>query len=295
MGVPSEIVLRPGLAGRVSGSRIVAEPKTPGFVFTSSIGEQRPGHYRFGLVFDRASFVSALTDRSGYATPSGLMLELVHGAKSLGCRPIALDELARGNVSVEFEIPAGSAKGALQTEVRLFSTGQVGFAISGACVEQMATHTPVLDIAYFNYIPMLTAGPAGMRKPGSSGLGRVIRAERECPGFIAFGPYVWLPKGHYAASFDFNIDPNQRSIALKIEAATHLGDRLLAEESIEIPWRQNLVMRLVGRRRGTLTRHLRFDIRADAPEGENGFLEFRVWTPGKTAFSLVALRVGRVG
>jgi len=286
--------LREGPAGRKLQDAIVGTIKVPGFVFTGSVVDLHPGYYRLNLAFDRGGFVNAVANRSGYAYPSGLLLEVVHGSKSIGCRPLTIDELARGTLAVEFKIPAVRSKDRIQTEFRLFSTGQVGFAVSGASLEQLPNGGAADDGGRFNFVPMLSVGQAGARGPGPRGRGRVIRAQHGLAGFIAHGPYVWFPPGNYEVCFDFNVDPGEQKLSVKTEVVTDLGDRILSEESIEISWRQNRLMRLFGLERESLERCLRFEISSDAPQHENGFLEFRVWSPGTTGFSLGAVRVARL-
>jgi hypothetical protein len=286
--------LRVGPAGRKLQDAIVATPKVPGFVFTGSVADLRPGYYELRLTFDRGSFVNALTDRSGHAYPSGLVLEVRHGGTSIGCRPLALDELARGTIAVAFRIPRGRGDERMPTEFRLFSIGQVGFAVSGASLTEAPDDGTADDVGTFNYVPMLSVGPAGVRGPGPRG-GRVIRAQRELAGFVAHGPYVWFPPGTYRVCFDFDLDSGEAQLAVKTEVVTDLGDRVLAEETIEMPRQRNRLASLFGLGSGPLERCLRFVVSSEAPQSKDGLLEFRVWSPGATGFSLGAVRVARLG
>lgn len=289
--------LAAGPAGRALPEGLVALARVPGFVFVSSDLGLAAGRYRLDLGFDRASFASALTNSasSGHAYPSGLVIELIHGSTTIGLRPIAIDELARGTLSVELQIAHTGSR--TNTALRLFSSGKIGFAINSASLEQVVVPNASADIAEFNYVPMLAVGPAGARGPAPDGLGRAIHSQPGVAGWIAHcgddhvrhpqpkrtydGLFncLWLPAGRYEASFQFAIQGVATGSAIGMYVVAEQGKIMLTKLFLE------------PERPGAIRTSLFFEIGEQMPVREDGLLEFLVWSGGRVEFSLDVLQI----
>jgi hypothetical protein len=278
---------------------VEALSRVPGFVFTSSDLHLEAGRYRLKMGFDRASFVNAVTNSasSGHAFPSGLVVEVLHGSSAIGLRPVAVDELARGSLAVEFHIPRKMLGGSEATEFRLFSSGKIGLTISNASVEPVSHPEAAADIAAFNYVPMLAVGPAGVRGPGVKGRGRAIHAKPGVAGWVAHcgdnhaqhrrqrraydGLYncMWLPPGRYEALFELDVHEVKPGSAIGMYILAEQGSTVFAKRFVE------------PHRSGTLVSPLVFEIGERIPVREDGLLEFLLWTGGRAEFSLTGLRI----
>lgn len=289
--------LHPGPAGRALSNGIATTPGLPGFVFVSTGIALDVACYRLTLTFDRGSFVSNLADgASGFAFPSGLVLDVAVNGHSLGMRPIAVDELARGTLAVEFRVqrPADATQGAV---LRLFSSGRIGLAVNGASVEEIQGVDAAADIATFNYTRMLAVGPAGRRQPTSTGGARPIETQLGIAGWLVHcgdndvhytrpkrkydGRYnsFWLPPGKYEARFKFSVTKPVPQATIGVYVLAEAGNVIFAKGS------------LTPNRFGAASSSLLFEVGERMPTREDGLLEFLVWTDGRAGFSLTGLHI----
>ncbi len=200
-----------------------------------------------------------------------------------------MEDLERGSVSVEFGVTPGliSALIWLAVEFRLRSAGRARVVIRSARLTEMADDA-VKDTRSFDWLPLLSVGPAGARGPAPAGAvvstspnnAMVIHAVFGVDEAIAYGPYAALLPGRYQAIFDLYFLDAPEDAAIRADVVTDSGNRLLAEE------------RIVPTSPGPLRCVLGFVIPEEAltaPDGSR--VEFRIWSSGTTSFCLSSLRV----
>ncbi|HEV2879449.1 MAG TPA: hypothetical protein VGW96_07655, partial [Candidatus Eremiobacteraceae bacterium] len=144
-------------------------------------------------------------------------------------------------------------------------------------------------------MPEITLGPAGVygaapRPPYA----KAIHAKLGVAGFIAFGAYVSLLPGRYEVTFEFFAERAVRGAALRVEVATDNGDRILAQQQVRPHEGLRRLERELRIQHAPLSCTLGFDVDAHGPTGDDGRIEFRVWSPGKTMLCLVAVRLRQV-
>jgi hypothetical protein len=276
--------LNAGDAGRKVRDVVVTRSSEAGFIFYGPYLALDSGDYRLILEFNCTE-----SKRSSMRN-SGFVLELLSGSCMLGYRTIEFDELERGIIEFQFNIPAAvsDAQDWPKTEFRLRTLGLVQLVLSHVWLE--TNSQPAGESAEtfdLDLLPVLAVGdagsyedapPAARREPTQAG--RVsIRAKRGVADFVVYGPHIWLLPGRYEATFDFFVEDRAAGAELLVEVVTHLGKRILADDFVAL------------NRRGRLARGLSFDVGVEEPPSEQGLLEFRVWSPGNSSFSLRAVRV----
>ncbi len=280
-------VLHAGGAGRRNAdtdAAIVAVPGVAGHIFYGGYLDLPPGNYQFTLELDHSA------SREFDSGDIGLGLEMVSGPYLLGYRPVGIDDLERGRISVGFCI-APSLIDSLSwfgIEFRLRTAGQANVTIRGAVLTETEAQEAE-DISGFDWLPLLSVGPAGRRRPAPSGVAvpsasaasaTVIQAMPGINEAVVYGPYAALLPGRYHATFELYFADASDAAAIRADVVTDSGNRLLAEE------------RIVPTSPGPLRCVLGFVIPEEALMAPDHLpVEFRVWTCGRANFWLSSLRV----
>lgn len=289
-----------GNAGLKEGSGIAALRSKEDFVFFGGALDLLEGAYRVSVSFEPQTLPRAL------AGLDLMRLEVVTGGHYLAFRALAAADLAHGSVTLAFAVTEEVLfyLAPLRIEIRLFTHGLAGARITDVTLEPMDT-APNQSLAGFDWLPMMSLGPAGEPAPVRSPWWRPNRraprthqpdgtrqatsggviARRGEGGFVVYGPYVSLLPGRYLLEFDLAPTPDDNGrdqpeagqisfdvycLAEDAFLAKHsLPARALIEgsERIEfsVPDRPNLASKPVP-------------------------LEFRVWSPGAIGFMVRAIR-----
>lgn len=277
-------MLHAGGAGRrEADAAIVAVPGVAGHICYGGYLDLTPGNYQFDLELDHPG--SQELDNGDIA----LGLEIVSGPYLLGYRPIGVEDLEHGRICVAFRMEPSliDSLSWLGIEFRLRTAGWTNVAIRKARLTETETAEPE-DFSSFDWLPMLSVGPAGRRRQtpseitASSTLAGTM-AIQAMPGIdsvVAHGPYVALLPGCYEAIFELYFLDAPDDSSIRADVVTDAGDRFLAEERI-VPIGGASVRCVLG-----------FVIPEEARTAPDHMpIECRVWSCGKASFYITSLRV----
>jgi hypothetical protein len=270
-------LLATGGAGARLSDALIALPGTCDFVFFGPFLELAPGAYRLSLGFE------PMPTRRSSNRESGFALEIMHGERLLAYYEPTRDDVARGALSLDFDVPATVERG-LKAEFRLWTNGLMEAGICAATLEPLGAPRAAALMA-FDCLTVLQLGPAGFRAPALAGQKRTaIHARPGIAENLTHGPYLGLPPGLYEVTFEFYVERGVKAAAIEADVVSHNGSHCLTKATFG-PERRGRLRRMLGDRWGRVEGVLGFEVSDDAP------LEFRVWSTGTFAFFLTSTRV----
>ncbi len=262
-------MLYAGQAGQKLPAGIVAIPNSEGYVFYGPYLDLDSRTYRLTL---EIADVRYLMSNSG-----PVALEVVSNSRLITYREISRDVLSSGIVPLDFFISTQISEAAdwPRIEFRLRTPGGIAMTVRKATLEEIE-ESPNASAREFDCAPFLMVGRAGVRD------GRVINARAGVADLLSYGPYFWLPEGHYEATFRFDINAPVAGESIRAYVASNLGRRVLGRAYV------------TPTRTGSSECTVRFSIGAEVPPPETGLLEFQVRSGGKIGFALTSVSVKHI-
>src|SRR5579872_4194733 len=263
-------LLHAGQAGQKLIGAIVALPETEGYIFYGPYLDLDSRTYRLTLQIADVRY-------SG-ATSGPLGLEVVSNSRLIAYREISREELANGRIALDFFISTeiSDAPDWPRIEFRLRTPGGIALTVRAALLDLIEEPVDVAALGEFDCVPFLSVGPAGVRED------RAIRARAGVADLVTYGPYFWLPAGHYEATFRFDVDKPAPEAGIRAYVASHLGRRVLGRAHV-VPVHPGVAECTVA-----------FDIGPEVPPPDDGLLEFQVRSNGNIFFAVSAVRVKHV-
>ena len=260
-------LLYAGKAGQKLATGILPLPGVTGFVFYGPYMDLDAGAYRLGVEFEDVHFESAAW--------TALDLEVISENQLLGYRQITRKDLRNGRVALDFFMPSevSDAPDWPRVEFRLKTPRSLRFKITRVTLVGIDDPSNIASLRELDIAPALFVGPAGKRDS------RGVRARAGIADLLTYGPYFWLPRGMYEATFHFQIDERSKGETIRAAVAYHLGRTVLGRATLE------------PRSAGTARCTIAFEIGEEAPHADAGLLEFLTWSRGNLRFSLTSVRI----
>lgn len=187
--------LNTGEAGRWDQATIKSRPGQTGCVAQRSFRNLAAGRYRFEVEFE----AEATDDKVG-ADALTVIVEAKVAGRSIAAHGLCRMALSGQVQQLVFDLPERAvANPATAVEMRIVVARPVALTIHRASLDPVGETTALSanSLLGADWLPLLQTGPAGA--PDNVGM----RTKKGAEGYLAFGPYIPLPPGHYGAVVTF--------------------------------------------------------------------------------------------